>query len=52
MLCTSKHGQHGSPTLESILSHLSGLVQSSPAYRFLFMSRYGWYTCTDKDVAA
>ena len=31
-------------TLLSILSHLSGFVHSSPAYRFLFISRYGKYT--------
>lgn len=32
-------------TLESILSYLSGRVYSSPAYRFLLISRYGQYTC-------
>lgn len=31
--------------LVSILSHLSGLVHSRPAYRFLLISRYGLYTC-------
>ena len=34
----------------SILSHTSGLLQYRPAYRFLFMSRYGKYTFSNSSL--